>query len=228
MARAPCQVAICTAAWPTLPLTPMTSTVSPGFGMPARRKPSIAVTKGTPMPAASSQEMLFGFSTTASASTARCVAWVPSRRMPRSPEEPNTSRPIAAGRAVDHHAGIVAARRARKHRIGHQPGRGLDVGRIDRGGLDLDQHLVWRRATACAARPPARAQAAFSALALSRTQRASTATGLGVAELWAAFTVSLTSLRRQELPFRPLVVNTLGLAERALQRARARRSGPRP
>ena len=94
MTRAPCQLAICTAAWPTLPLTPITSTVSPGFGMPARRSPSIAVTKGTPIPAASSHEMFLGFSTTASVSTTRCVAWVPSRRIPRSPEEPNTSRPI--------------------------------------------------------------------------------------------------------------------------------------
>src|SRR5229473_2008194 len=69
--------------------------------VPARRKPSIAVTKGTPIPAASSQDRLFGFSTTASASTARCVAWVPSRRMPRSPDEPNTSRPIqSAGPSI--------------------------------------------------------------------------------------------------------------------------------
>src|ERR1700752_2796192 len=55
MTRAPCQVAICTAAWPTLPLTPITNTVSPVFGMPARRRPSIAVTKGTPMPAPASR-----------------------------------------------------------------------------------------------------------------------------------------------------------------------------
>ena len=94
------------------------------------------------MPAASSQEMPFGFSTTASASTTRCVAWVPSRRMPRSPDEPNTSRPIQPCGSIDHDARIVAARRARKDRIGHQPGRGLHVGRIDGGGLDLDQQLV--------------------------------------------------------------------------------------
>ena len=141
--RAPCQVAICVAACPTLPLTPITSTVSPALGMPARRKPSIAVTKGTPMPAASSHEMLSGFSTTASASTTRCVAWVPSRRMPRSPDEPNTSRPIQPCRAVDHDARIVAARRAREYGIGHQPGRGLHVGRIDGRGLELDQQIIF-------------------------------------------------------------------------------------
>jgi hypothetical protein len=77
MTRAPCQLAICAAACPTLPLTPMTSTVSPALGMPARRKPSMAVTKGTPMPAASSNEMLAGFSTAALASITGCVAWVP-------------------------------------------------------------------------------------------------------------------------------------------------------
>ncbi len=52
--------------------------------------------------------------------------------------------PDALRWTVDDHAGIVAARRARKHRIGHQPGRGLHVGRIDCGGLDLDQHFVCR------------------------------------------------------------------------------------
>src|SRR5262245_25330170 len=53
MTRAPRQVAIWVAACPTLPLTPMMSTVSPRFGMPERRKPSMAATNGTPMPAAS-------------------------------------------------------------------------------------------------------------------------------------------------------------------------------
>ena len=47
-----------------------------------------------------------------------------------------------AGRPVDHHAGVVAAGRAREDGIGHQPGRGLDVGRIDGGGLHLDQEII--------------------------------------------------------------------------------------
>src|SRR6202022_1511741 len=128
--RAPSQLAICTAACPTLPLTPITSTVSSLFGIPARRKPSIAVTKGTPIPAASSHDRFFGFSTTASTSTARCVAWVPSRRIPRSPEEPNTSRPIEP------------AGPSRKYRVGHQAGGGFDVGRIHRRRPDFDQNLV--------------------------------------------------------------------------------------
>ena len=79
----------------------MISTVSPGFGMPVRRKPSIAVTNGTPIPAVCFPGQISGFSTSASASTARWVAWVPLRRMPRSPDEPNTSRPIqSAGPSI--------------------------------------------------------------------------------------------------------------------------------
>ena len=52
--------------------------------------------RGTPMPAASGMEMPAGFVRQASASTTRCVACVPSRRMPRSPEVPNTSRPMSS------------------------------------------------------------------------------------------------------------------------------------
>ena len=46
--------------------------------------------------------------------------------------------------AVDDHARVVAAGRARKHCISHEAGRGFHVGRIDRRRLDLDQHLVGR------------------------------------------------------------------------------------
>jgi len=45
-------------------------------------------------------------------------------------------------RPLDHHAGVIATRRPREDGIGHQPGRGLDVGRIDSGGLDLDQEII--------------------------------------------------------------------------------------
>ena len=46
------------------------------------------------------------------------------------------------GRTIDHGSCVVAAGRARKHRVGHQTGGGLDVGRIDGRRLELDQHLV--------------------------------------------------------------------------------------
>ena len=51
--------------------------------------------------------------------------------------------PDRARRAVDHHAGIVAAGRAREYRIRHQPGRGLHVGWIDGCGLELDQQVIF-------------------------------------------------------------------------------------
>jgi hypothetical protein len=50
--------------------------------------------------------------------------------------------PDPSRRPADHDARIVAPRCAWKYRIGHQPGRGLDVGRIDRRGPDLDQQVV--------------------------------------------------------------------------------------
>src|SRR6185312_1986124 len=43
---------------------------------------------------------------------------------------------------VDDDAGIVPSRGARKHGIGHQTRRGLDIGWIDGSSPDLDQHLV--------------------------------------------------------------------------------------
>ena len=55
-----------------------------------------------------------------------------------------------AGRTIDHHTGVVASRSARKDRVRHQPGRRLDVGRIDGSRLDLDQHL----SVAARQRPP--------------------------------------------------------------------------
>src|SRR6266702_4798728 len=157
MTHAPCQVAICTAAWPTLPLTPNTRTVSPLFGTPARRKPSIAVTKGTPMPAASSQDTAFGFSTTASASMTR-----------------------SSGPRVS----------------------------------------IWRSTTGAIA-------AAFSALALRRTQRTSTAlVSAGDMENTRDFSPALSPLRGIKSILRPLVVEPLGLAERALQRGRCNHPHP--
>ena len=50
--------------------------------------------------------------------------------------------PDPIGRAVDHDPRIVAAGGARKYRVSHQAGGGLDVGWIDRRRLDLDQQLV--------------------------------------------------------------------------------------
>ena len=140
--RAPCQVAICVAACPTLPLTPMTSTVSPAFGIPARRRPSIAVTNGTPMPAASSHEM-------PSASPPPLPprprdAWHGCRRGGcRDRRMSRTPRGRSSPSGPHHDAGIVAARCAREDRVRHQPGRGLHVRWIDGGGLDLDQQVVF-------------------------------------------------------------------------------------
>ena len=45
-------------------------------------------------------------------------------------------------RAIDHDAGKIAPRRARENRIGHQAGRGLDVGGIDAGRLDFHDHVI--------------------------------------------------------------------------------------
>ena len=44
-----------------------------------------------------------------------------------------------------HHARPVAAWRARPHRVRHGAQRGLDVGRIDAGRLDLNEHLIGTR-----------------------------------------------------------------------------------
>ena len=46
------------------------------------------------------------------------------------------------GRPVNHHAGIIAAGRAGEDGIGHQPGRSLHIGRVDRGGPYLDQEIL--------------------------------------------------------------------------------------
>jgi hypothetical protein len=157
-------------------LTPITSTVSPCFGMPARRKPSIAVTKGTPIPAASSHDRIFrllhhGIGLDGQMRGVGAVA--PDPEIARRAEHLAAD---GAGRAVDHDPGVVAAGRARKYRVGHQAGRGLDVGGIDRRRLDLDQHFI------DGPRQPARSiagasEAASSALADRRTQRASAVTG---------------------------------------------------
>jgi hypothetical protein len=48
------------------------------------------------------------------------------------------------GGAIDDNPGVVAARRAREHGVRHQAGGGLDIRRIDRRRLDLDQQLVQR------------------------------------------------------------------------------------
>ena len=122
-------------------------------------------------------------------------------------------------RSLDHHAGKVAARRAREHRIGHQPGRRLDVGRIDSRRLDLDQHLIG---------------AARQRMALDHRRNRGSVLRLRMQPHAAGFDrdrfggsrhflgILVCLLRKgQELPFRPLVVNTLGLAKRAFQCVRS-------
>src|SRR4051794_4105161 len=67
--------------------------------------------------------------------------------------------------------------------------------------------------------------AGLSAFAARRTQRASTATGRA-SVFWAAVITEIPESPHEEqgLPFRPLVVNTLGLAKRAFQRFRGYRA----
>jgi hypothetical protein len=90
----------------------------------------IAVTKGTPTPAASSMESVAGFSTSAAVST---ITWLGMGAVAANAEiargsEHFQSQPFRG--TADHDAGKIAARGSGKHGIWHLAGRGLDVGPV--------------------------------------------------------------------------------------------------
>ena len=143
--RAPAAAAICTAAVPTPPFAPLTSSSSPGRSAACVITASCAVTNASGTAAAASSSSCSGTPVTWSSCTS---TWSAS---PPPPTRPNTRSPGANRRAVGPQASTVpddldsrdVRRRARGSRVVPVPLG--DVGGVQTRIADGDENLVARR-----------------------------------------------------------------------------------